>query len=160
MTIAFKLDDDGGFYAVDHARKIGCYAYPTSDSATAAKRDPEGVARRMIDSDAKFLAGCPSAVSVAATRYDRYAAFIATADDDLELTELPEEVEGSLEQAVRQTLPLVADSWSTLRGCDIYRLMGEFASLDWPLVADMIKSERPDLAADTDEALADIQAGV
>lgn len=48
MAILYLIDEQGGFLCGDTLTGITEYAYPTSDHATAAKRDPEGVARTML----------------------------------------------------------------------------------------------------------------
>jgi hypothetical protein len=48
-TITYKFDEQGGFVAADLNAKLAAYAYPTSIFASRARRDPDGVARDMID---------------------------------------------------------------------------------------------------------------
>lgn len=45
--IIYLLDTDGAFIAGDTDTEATAYAYPTSEHATKAKRNPEGVAREM-----------------------------------------------------------------------------------------------------------------
>lgn len=51
MPIQFKMLEDGGFVAGDSETRITCYAYPTSDHAEAAKREPRIIAAEMIESE-------------------------------------------------------------------------------------------------------------
>ena len=51
-------------------------------------------------------------------------------------------------------LPVVADSWRKLRGCDVYRFLG-MATNRPTLAADIIR-ERPDLAEVVRETLAEL----
>ena len=48
MTIEYKMDANGGFYAADVDSKQIEYAYPTSDHATKAKKEPGLTAREML----------------------------------------------------------------------------------------------------------------
>lgn len=49
MSITFKFDEDGGFYAHDDDHKIIEYAEPGSSYAQSAKTEPEQVAEKMIN---------------------------------------------------------------------------------------------------------------
>lgn len=80
---AYALADDGSFVAICHERKLAAYAYPSSDNAIAAKRQPEHVARLMIDSEARFLAACPSARTFADKKYARACSEIAAGPSPL-----------------------------------------------------------------------------
>ena len=53
------LRADGMFVVADDRRRIGTYAYATSDCATRAESEPEAVALEMVESDASFV-GIPS----------------------------------------------------------------------------------------------------
>lgn len=48
MTIVFKLLPDGAFVAGDTESKQTCYAFPSSSSATSARKSPERVAADMM----------------------------------------------------------------------------------------------------------------
>jgi hypothetical protein len=54
MAIVYRLLDDGGFVAGDTATEHTCYAYPTSDSATKAKRNPAQIAIQMMAHENAF----------------------------------------------------------------------------------------------------------
>lgn len=51
MIIEFKMDADGGFWAMNHMTKHVEYAYPTSHYAKLAKRKPEAAASQMMASE-------------------------------------------------------------------------------------------------------------
>ena len=58
-------------------------------------------------------------------------------------------------------LPVVADSWEQLRGCDVYRLLNSiyYESLGGLYKAgDVVVAKRPDLAEAVAEAVRDIHA--
>lgn len=66
---------------------------------------------------------------------------------------------------VERVLPVVADSWEQLRGCDVYRLLDSFAYLeedkthDMPglrQAAEVIAKRRTDLANHVQEAVDDL----
>lgn len=59
------------------------------------------------------------------------------------------------EDCLNRVLPVVADSWEQLRGCDVERLLDSISYDDQDGVADaadIIKAKRPDLTAQVDEA--------
>lgn len=59
-------------------------------------------------------------------------------------------------------LPVVADSWEQLRGCDVERLLDSISYDDQDEVADaaeIIKAKRPDLTAEVDEAALSVADG-
>lgn len=65
------------------------------------------------------------------------------------------------EQQVTNLLPVVADSWDRLRGCDVYRLLDLVLQEDedgMHAAARIILGKRPDLAHHVMEAMADIEA--
>ena len=61
------------------------------------------------------------------------------------------------EREVNSMLSIVADRWSTLRGCDVYRLLDQFDLEDQNAIGDVIKRKRPDLKRHVDEALTDLE---
>lgn len=63
------------------------------------------------------------------------------------------------QDCMNRMLPIVADSWDRLRGCDVYRLLSsvyyeKLASLY--AAGEAIKTKRPDLTGKVDEAVAEI----
>lgn len=65
------------------------------------------------------------------------------------------------ESCMNTMLPLVADSWGTLRGSDVYRLLDAIAYDNESSLAKagkIITRKRPDLRHDVQEALADLEA--
>jgi hypothetical protein len=52
--LKYRLLPDGAFVAGDTSTGRTAYAYPTSDHATQAKRQPERVAREMVDRENSF----------------------------------------------------------------------------------------------------------
>ena len=64
------------------------------------------------------------------------------------------------ESCLTTVLPLVADSWGTLRGCDVYRLLDAIAydnASSLTKAGEIITAKRPDLRHDVEDALADLQ---
>ena len=55
-------------------------------------------------------------------------------------------------------LPVVADNWSKLRGCDVYRLIDQFDYDYHKTAGQVILHVRPDLKNEVSEALADLEA--
>ena len=43
VNLEYGFDKSGGFFVLDHHRQMASYAYPTSDHADWAKRDPEHI---------------------------------------------------------------------------------------------------------------------
>lgn len=78
--------------------------------------------------------------------------------NDLQTTDLAAGHEGRIEKAVDGLLPMVADSWSTLRGCDCYRLLEEIDYDDQRLAGAYIVDRRGDLADAVLEALDDLES--
>lgn len=69
---------------------------------------------------------------------------------------------GITEDCLNRVLPVVADSWEQLRGCDVERLLDSISYDDQDSVADaadIIKAKRPDLAAQVDEAALSVADG-
>ena len=65
------------------------------------------------------------------------------------------------EQCVNTVLPVVADSWEKLRGCDVYRLLDSILYRDENGLHDaarIVLGKRPDLAHHVNEAIADLEA--
>lgn len=56
MAILCKLDSRGGFTCGDTSTGRASYAYPTSDCATRARRDPHGAAVDMLKRCDEFCA--------------------------------------------------------------------------------------------------------
>ncbi len=54
MAILIKLDERGGFTCGDTTTGRASYAYPTSEHANKARRDPHGIAVRMLRKTDKF----------------------------------------------------------------------------------------------------------
>ena len=48
VMIFWHLDDQGGFTAGDTETGLTAYAYPTSPSATSARRDPRRIAAMLV----------------------------------------------------------------------------------------------------------------
>lgn len=58
-----------------------------------------------------------------------------------------------LEFTVLKRLPVVADCWKSLRGCDVFRLLNCFDFNQHPKVASVILRHRPDLRRNVESAL-------
>lgn len=147
--IYHKLTDDGGFAAVDTDRKVAVYAYPSSLGADAyaklrSQEQRDAFARREVEGERVFDE------DISRRHFNH---IYATCFPEF-LSSYPAQP-SALENA-NAMLPIVADSWSALRGCDVYRLLA--ICDDYEPAAEVVRDMRPDLQADVREALADLRA--
>lgn len=49
MDIHYGFDASGGFFAIRHGERTAEYAYASSPHAVAARKDPAGIARKMLE---------------------------------------------------------------------------------------------------------------
>lgn len=61
MTLNYRHDGQGGFAVRLAGTNISCYAYPSSEHATAARKNGAKVAEKMMAAEIAFL---PTAVEV------------------------------------------------------------------------------------------------
>ena len=57
-----------------------------------------------------------------------------------------------------QAVSIAADSWPDLRRCDVYRLFDSHDPEHWTAIYRCLKQQRPDLAFEAREAMADLEA--
>ncbi len=64
MTIQYHIDQDGSFTAGDVDSGVTAYAYPSSEHAQQAKRNPLKVAEEMIQGEMRWSRRKPSVCGV------------------------------------------------------------------------------------------------